>query len=286
MKVFITWSGDRSLRLARKLREWLPAVLPFVNPWVSLEDIEKGTLWTSELSDGLTDTPFGILCVMPENKTAHWLLFEAGALSRSVPSARVTPLLLGLTPEELPAPLRQFQAAVDTEDDIRRLLRSINRAAGALGLAEEDLDRRFGEAWPDLRETIESIRRSPAATPAAAPAAPSPRRRLPEVSDQELWILREMEQYGGRARREFHTHRGGSSSTVNSIWFGMSPVDYDESRWIYDAMEGSLKRKGLIESRGNDYFLTPHGERVVTAEDRNLEGLPPIIDALTGRQRE
>jgi hypothetical protein len=271
------------LELAEKLRAWLPAVLPFAEPWVSPDDIEKGTLWIVELSRGLADTPFGILCVTPENRAAHWLLFEAGAIARS--SSRVAPLLLGITPGELPAPLAQFQATLDTEDDVRRLVRSINRAAGDERLEQEAVNRLFEKRWPELRDALQSIRQ--AAAPGAAAAAPAARQRLPEVRDEELWILREMDLYGGRARREFHNQRGGSSTSVNSIWFGMMPVDYYESRWIYEAIDGSMKKKGFIESSGNDYRVAAHGERALAAyAARRLENLPPIVDALSGEPYE
>lgn len=66
MKVFTTWSGSRSGRLALKLYEWLPLVLPQVQTWMSTESIRMGAHWPSELRSGLSGTLFGILCVLPE----------------------------------------------------------------------------------------------------------------------------------------------------------------------------------------------------------------------------
>ena len=34
MHVFISWSGERSKALAVALRDWLPLVLHYVEPWV------------------------------------------------------------------------------------------------------------------------------------------------------------------------------------------------------------------------------------------------------------
>ena len=135
MKVFISWSGTLSEQVARVLRDWLPTVIPAVQPWVSSEDIEKGARWLAQLSDELASTTFGILCIVPGNLHSSWLNFEAGALSRSVDSSRVSPFLLGVSASDLRGPLAQFQATKYEESDLRRLVLSLNKACGEQSLA-------------------------------------------------------------------------------------------------------------------------------------------------------
>lgn len=80
MIVFISWSGALSEAFADLLSNWLPDVIQRVKPWISSQDIDKGSLWSSELTEALATT-IGVLCVTQENKDAPWLLFESGALS-------------------------------------------------------------------------------------------------------------------------------------------------------------------------------------------------------------
>jgi TIR domain len=84
MKVFISWSGVRSTAVAQTLHDWLPQVMNAVEPWMSSEDMRKGSLWRLTLAEELESTHVGVICLTPENLRAPWLLFEAGALSKRV----------------------------------------------------------------------------------------------------------------------------------------------------------------------------------------------------------
>jgi TIR domain len=106
MKVFISWSGERSKQVALALRAWLPQVVKVVQPYMSDRDNHAGMRWADKLSDELEAANFGIVCVTPENLNSRWLNFEAGAISKAVDKARVAPVLYGLSnPSELPPPL-------------------------------------------------------------------------------------------------------------------------------------------------------------------------------------
>ena len=82
MKVFISWSGNISLKVALIFRDWLPSVIQSIEPYVSSEDIDKGARWSTDIAKELENSTFGILCVTKENLEAPWLSFEAGALSK------------------------------------------------------------------------------------------------------------------------------------------------------------------------------------------------------------
>ncbi|HET6231634.1 MAG TPA: toll/interleukin-1 receptor domain-containing protein [Longimicrobiaceae bacterium] len=183
MKVFISWSGPRSFKVAEKLREWLPDVLQEVDPWLSKADIDAGARWARELESQLAETQYGILCLTRENQTAPWILFEAGALAKSVQDAFVCPYLIGFPPTELsPGPLTQFQAKSATRDETWELVQSINRALKEKALTPERLKRSFEKFWPDLEALLCSL-------PEEADAV-VPRRSSDEMVAEILSIVR------------------------------------------------------------------------------------------------
>ena len=153
MKVFISWSGDLSHSIAVILKNWLPVILHYVEPWVS-DDIPKGTRWNAELASELEDTRAGIVCLVPDNINAPWLMFEAGALSKSVATARIHPFLVGIEPRDLTGPLAQFQATRFSKDDLRKLIGSLNSEAREATLSSEKVDGAFEMCWPILEQKL------------------------------------------------------------------------------------------------------------------------------------
>jgi hypothetical protein len=155
---FISWSGERSRYVAAALREWLPMVLQATKPFMSKRDIEKGSRWHLELARALEVTKVGIICLTPENLSASWLLFEAGALSKTMDrGTRVcTYLLAGLQPQEVPPPLGEFQATKAEEEETRQMLLDVNKGLGS-PLAEPILKDAFDLAWPKFAAKLSTL---------------------------------------------------------------------------------------------------------------------------------
>ena len=128
MKVFISWSGDYSKQLGAAISWWLPKVLNPVDVFFSDTDIEAGSRWYHAIVDALEKSDAGLVILTPENITRQWIMFEAGAIARSVAEGRVCPILFGITKSELNlngGPLSFFQAVEFTEDDFRKLQKTI-----------------------------------------------------------------------------------------------------------------------------------------------------------------
>jgi TIR domain len=149
MRVFISWSGDRSHKLAQAIRNWLPSTLQYVKPYFTPADIEKGAKWDHEISKALEESNVCIIALTRESLSSQWIMFEAGAISRSVESSRVCAILFDLEITDVQGPLERFQATKFSKDEINRLLVTINSNAGEQALSQSVLDKIFVTAQVD-----------------------------------------------------------------------------------------------------------------------------------------
>lgn len=165
MRVFISWSGERSKAIAAFLHRWLPDVIQTVQPWMSANDIDAGARWNRTIDKQLGETKFGIICATPENLTAPWVLFEAGALAKTIEDTFVCPYLIGMTPAQLPqGPLTQFQAKQANEKESLELVSTINKALKE-PQPEDRIKRAFDRCWPELRDVLAKLPEAPTKAP-------------------------------------------------------------------------------------------------------------------------
>lgn len=158
MKVFISWSGEQSKRIAQRLCDWIEQVLQAVEPWIST-DIEKGKRWNSEIARKLEDSKVGIFCMTPDNLSSEWIHFEAGAISKSS-DAYVCTLLYKVIPTDVSSALSQFQATRFEKSEILKLLKNINSQVGKSGgkpLKEKALESVFESLWPQLEFSLKDL---------------------------------------------------------------------------------------------------------------------------------
>lgn len=158
MKIFLSWSGSRSKRVAEIFRELLRFVF-HDDPWMSSEDIGKGKRWSPEIAKALESANAGIICLTKENLNRPWLLFEAGALSKMIKGSLVCTFLLDVEQVDIgnDNPLSQFQATKNSKEDVFNLLTTINEAYGEEKLDDEILKPSFDKWWLDFETKISSI---------------------------------------------------------------------------------------------------------------------------------
>lgn len=158
MKVFLSWSGERSRKVAVLLNDWISQVIQAVEPWIST-DIEKGARWSEEISSSLEQTKVGIICLTKDNLKSEWILFEAGALSKTK-DAIVCTFLLDVNATDVTPPLSIFQNTKFEKEDLRKLLHSINKKieeSGERPIPEKTLNQAFEKFYPELKEELEKI---------------------------------------------------------------------------------------------------------------------------------
>jgi len=243
MKIFISWSGERSEALAKALREWLPLVLHYVEPWLSQSDIQAGERWSIEIAKELENSRFGVICVTRENLNSPWILFESGALAKSMQDGRVIPLLLDLDMKEISGPLAQFQAKKAENTGMRELIDSLNKAAPN-PVPDAQLDRLFSALWPDLERQITSVPKVNLPTKAIRPqgeileelvsSVRTVEMRFRDVIDDDVFLRK-------RRRKRFHPMMmhdlmyriaEGPRDPVRILIF--ASLLRDEAPWVYE----------------------------------------------------
>ncbi|MBL7163184.1 MAG: toll/interleukin-1 receptor domain-containing protein [Anaerolineales bacterium] len=180
IKIFISWSGERSEKLAEALMNWIPRVIQVARPWMSRIDIKKGERWSKQVSESLANHHIGIICVTPENYQAPWLLFEAGALSKTMGYSKVCPLLLGMSADELEGPLREFQATIFDKNDVLQLVKSLNDELGDNKIRQDILTDTFERYWPELEARVIEISKI----------------EIPGTTSTVLSVIKSFSQYG------------------------------------------------------------------------------------------
>jgi TIR domain len=190
MKIFLSWSGELSHKVALVLRDWLPSVIQFVEPYVSSEDIDKGARWSTDIAAELEASSYGILCVTADNTESPWLNFEAGALSKAIDKARVSPFIVGLKRSEVKAgPILQFQSTIPERNDVLKLLQSIN-GAGKQPLDSVRLDTIFAVWWPQLESNLAQLEASSKTLPQVSNISKSDEHSA-EILEEMLELLRQ-----------------------------------------------------------------------------------------------
>lgn len=266
MKVFISWSGDRSKSLAQAFREWLPLVLHYVEPWLSEADIEAGERWAQSVAKELAASNFGIICVTSENITSPWVLFEAGALTKSLETSRVIPLLLDLEFSDISGPLAQFQAKKLSRSGVGEVVQSIQKAAEH-PIPESRAKQLFEALWSEFEKKLEAI----------PDHAPTERHMRPQHEILEELVasvrsldsrIREAEDSVSSIRRRRKRHRWMHPKMFMELhhMVGERPDDpimililastfKDEMPWLYELGSDAYK---AIRSRSPDALSALH----------------------------
>lgn len=188
MKIFLSHSGKQSVFVAEAFLKLVSNVIQATQPWISSEGIEAGQTWMTEVGKKLEETRYGVLFVNQNNFHKPWILFEAGALAKSIsdPATRVCPYLIDMKTSDLPdSPLTQFQAVESTHEGTLKLLQSINNALGDEKLDVDRLKETYEFFWPSFSKSIDESR--------SLETMPEPTRDVNDVVRETLDVARRIE---------------------------------------------------------------------------------------------
>jgi len=185
MKVFISWSGERSKHIAETFRDWMRRVLQATEPWISTH-IDKGLVWDNEISKNLNESRIGILCLTSDNLDSTYLHYEAGAIS-NVEGAIVCTFLFDIDSIDVKQPLSRFQNTKNIEADILLMLKTINlklKENKETYLLEKELEENFKLFYPLLQTELDK-------TPATN--QPKPKRKEADLLEEILRGIRSLQ---------------------------------------------------------------------------------------------
>ena len=155
-RIILIWSGKTSHKIALFQYGWWPRVVPGVVPWISTEDIAKGDRWFPELMSQLGKSTTCVISITPENHKAPWVYYEAGVIAAKQENGKICTVLFGVTTSNIKdTPMDQFQATEAVNDDMWRLVKSINRRLAEGAHEEQPLRALFDRYWPELKDHID-----------------------------------------------------------------------------------------------------------------------------------
>jgi len=181
MKIFLSWSGNRSKYIASCLNKWIPNMVPHMNIWFSEKDIQKGKIWFEEIQKALTDdeTVCSLLCLTPENIHSDWINFEAGCFLGKIGHGGIFTLLYEVKAEDITFPLAAFQKTSLKKKDFKKMIQTLNKSSGLNKIKNNQLDYLFSNAWKELEKELKKV-----------PKSESPEKIPDKRSDSE--IIREV----------------------------------------------------------------------------------------------
>jgi len=263
MDVILSWSGVQSRKVAEALTDWLKDVLPGIKPWISTEDITKGTAWFLALLGRLEAARLCIICITPDNVRSPWLYFEAGAIAGKGTEARLCPYLIGVQGAQLvDSPLSQFQWTLAEKADTWKLVKDMNKHLQSGAHNELLLEGNFERKWPPLRQKLDAIIAEYKDASVHEVPASQALRPLYQLSREAIHLLIETASAPdgivlvGRNRDGFFVQVSGKQL--------VNPQD-PRSTALWQGAVRQLLQSGLLEDRGvkgEVFEVTAEGYRV------------------------
>ncbi|CAH0189861.1 hypothetical protein [Rhodococcoides fascians] len=254
-KVFISWSGTYTKRIALVWKQLAIEMFDTVDVFVSSSNIQAGARPLDEIKQELDGTSIGIVVTTPDNQNAAWLNFEAGALSRAVKDSttRVMPSLVGFdSPSQVTSPLKQYQAKMLDKEGVESILQTIASTAGVdWSRKEQTFERAWAAFSPKFDQAIQY----------QSEKTTSAKRSAEDMLDEVLGIVRELRS---------HNHNRAAAENFNVSQAEVTSRAYkDVATWLSKSMgttQSSQSMSARMLATGQILFDV-HIPSDVTAEE-------------------
>jgi hypothetical protein len=196
-RVFISWSGSTSKRVALVFRKYIAEAFDSVEPFVSDRDVGAGARSMEVIHEELKDSAAGLIIVTLDNQERPWLNYEAGALGREVRDAkhRVIPVLVDSERlGDLQPPLGLFQGVkVDQEG----MLKIFEALCDVVGLPRPRAEAKLETYYERLKADVNEAKVYAVRQVGTRPRTPRP--TLEDKVDQVLVTVRNLAGQAGEA---------------------------------------------------------------------------------------
>lgn len=147
--IFISWSGERSKKIAACFHKWLNKTLN-IKSWFSDKNIIIGQLWEPEIQNALKAGKIGVFFITKDNVFSPWINFEAGAISKG--DAKHNVCIVRIDQDEIPkeSPLFHYQNCMFDKEGIYNLINNVLRNKD--NLPEKSFKLIFDKYWGNLYE--------------------------------------------------------------------------------------------------------------------------------------
>lgn len=156
-KVFVSWGGELSCKIAEAISRWMQMVIQSVDPFYSAKSIRSGSYYPAELIKNLESTSIGVICLTRECLDNNWIHFESGSIFKGIEDARIHTLLFDIESSDVKPPLSFFQHKKFDKIHFKEFMEEINEATGDLKLSGDVFNSAFEKSWDDLYSEIQSI---------------------------------------------------------------------------------------------------------------------------------
>jgi hypothetical protein len=261
MKVAVVWEGEMGRETSLALQEWLPEVLPNLNPVGVGSGLSPHPVEWLELVQQVDPSDPIIFCVTAETIALPETLFQVGVLAGRKAGVPLYPFFVGIDGAAVPRLLSVlFRCVFPERESVLGLVKDLNSRSG-LGMPEAILLGLFSAKWPPLESTLNRIALPPKNTAVSHPSEQQP---VPKhaLSDQARELLVEAAVDRNGRVLSLATLTGRHLET-NQKEFIEQGNPRSEARWLAALRE--LVGEGFLEPRGTKgevFVVTADGYRV------------------------